>query len=121
MLSRFTDVDRKVEAVLHRLEGLTGRNRGIVPRSGDPLLKRIRDVIWSYFFSSTWTISATVKTEDAQQGQPPPKLLDGCTDNQMKCTKFSAATEESSMFRCLQESYSRQRTGKEDEIIYCPT
>ncbi|RZR91939.1 hypothetical protein BHM03_00020180 [Ensete ventricosum] len=55
MLSRFTDVDRKVEAVLHRLEGLTGRNRGIVPRSGDPLLKRIRDVPWmkpkSFFMS----------------------------------------------------------------------
>ncbi|CAL9207066.1 unnamed protein product [Musa hybrid cultivar] len=66
MLSRFTDLDRRVEVVLHKLEGLTGRKRGIVRRSDDALLKRIRDVIWSYFFSSTWTISATVKTEDAR-------------------------------------------------------
>ncbi|URD80280.1 AAA-type ATPase family protein [Musa troglodytarum] len=66
MLSRFTDVDRRVEVVLDKLEGLTGRKRGIVPRSDDALLKRIRDVIWSYFFSSTWTISATAKTKDAR-------------------------------------------------------
>ncbi|CAL9782480.1 unnamed protein product [Musa acuminata subsp. burmannicoides] len=61
MLSRFTDVDRRVEVVLHKLEGC-----GIVRRSDDALLKRIRDVIWSYCFSSTWTIGATVKTEDAR-------------------------------------------------------
>ncbi|XP_064989492.1 uncharacterized protein LOC135627350 isoform X1 [Musa acuminata AAA Group] len=66
MLSRFTDVDQRVEVVLRKLEGLTGRKRGIVRRSDDALLKRIRDVIWSYFFSSTWTIGATVKTEDAR-------------------------------------------------------